>query len=497
MTYNNSSDPTTFTPQSFTLNSTAANTRIRFVGTLSVEQFYVDNIDISGTAATTAVTMTDSNGFYTFDGATCVVPSTTYQVVIDVNQAALLGYDLSPQNAAADTVDSDALLVSGNAVINPASSPAIGADTSFDFGFVSMLNLGNYVWYDANGDGTINGSESGYGLPNVTVELRNSGGGFIASTTTGSDGFYHFSGLLQGDYIVAIPATNFNPGQTLGGLNSTSIDGGDPDNNIDSDDNGIGSGTGVDIVSLPVTLALGTEPSTTTGTGDTNNTVDFGFTAQTCTAGGNIIGGTITREFKMNGIADPQLDEVELWEGSNETRTIRYAEPPLGGVQVNVYDDGNVLIDSVFSLPDGNWSIDASAATGTKVRVEFVAPAGFDSGIFGTNNLSDVLVADIGVCNVDHTAGRASDHCEDNPTYAVACFGRNTDPSTEPVVVSMLSTEGIPHISRDPSGGVTWGIPAGTLPDATKTVNGDLGRCGYRVWPRLEFPRPGFLCKRV
>ena len=196
VTYNNSSDPTTFTPQSFTLNSTAANTRIRFVGTLSVEQFYVDNITISGSVAGPVKTTTDSNGLYTFDGSDCVVPSTAYQLVIDLGQAPLLGLDLTTANAVADNVDSDATQVGSTALITGVNSPATGADTSFDFGFTTVA-IGDYVWRDADGDGEQDSGETG--ISGVQVRLLDSGGNQVTcNATAGNYGDDFESASLSG-----------------------------------------------------------------------------------------------------------------------------------------------------------------------------------------------------------------------------------------------------------------------------------------------------------
>jgi hypothetical protein len=100
----------------------------------------------------------------------------------------------------------------------------------------------------------------------------------LATTTTNSNGLYLFPGLRPGDYIVEIPASNF---QGNGPLASYLSSGGsvDPDDNTDSDDNGIDSDdpAATGIRSNPITLTLRGEPS---GGGNANLTVDFGFEAR-------------------------------------------------------------------------------------------------------------------------------------------------------------------------------------------------------------------------
>jgi uncharacterized repeat protein (TIGR01451 family) len=106
--------------------------------------------------------------------------------------------------------------------------------------------------------------------------------------TTDASGYYRFDNLPAGDYIVQITEANFLPGGVLETLNSSGTDELLPNNNVDRNDNGIGTtpipGTG--IVSGVVTLGP-VEPTGETdigsggqGTQDSraNMTVDFGFT---------------------------------------------------------------------------------------------------------------------------------------------------------------------------------------------------------------------------
>jgi len=131
-----------------------------------------------------------------------------------------------------------------------------------------LLTLGNRVWYDANNNGLNDAAENG--IRNVTVKLyadanndNVADGAAIATTTTDVNGNYSFTNLVPGNYIVGAVMPN--------GYMSSSINGGDPDNNIDLDDNGqVLSGN--EIRGLAITLASGTEPG-----GSTNNTYDFGL----------------------------------------------------------------------------------------------------------------------------------------------------------------------------------------------------------------------------
>jgi valyl-tRNA synthetase len=132
-----------------------------------------------------------------------------------------------------------------------------------------LLTLGNRVWYDANNNGLNDASENG--IRNVSVKLyadanndNVADGASIASATTDVNGNYSFSNLSPGNYIVGVIIPN--------GYMSSNVNGGDPDNNTDLDDNGqVLSGN--EIRGLAITLASGTEPTS----GSTNNTYDFGL----------------------------------------------------------------------------------------------------------------------------------------------------------------------------------------------------------------------------
>ncbi len=133
----------------------------------------------------------------------------------------------------------------------------------------TTVTLGNRVWYDVNNNG-INDSEGG--IANVTVRLYNDAnndniadGAAIATEVTDIDGFYNFTGLAGGNYIVGVVIPQ--------GYASSSVDGGDPDNNINLDDNGQVF-VGTEVRGLAITLVPGAEPD---GGGYENISYDFGF----------------------------------------------------------------------------------------------------------------------------------------------------------------------------------------------------------------------------
>jgi hypothetical protein len=113
------------------------------------------------------------------------------------------------------------------------------ADMTVDFGFIPVtFSLGNRVWVDTDNNGTVNGSESG--LDGATVNLLNASGqplyrtptgdvttvaagNTLITTPTSNGGYYLFTGLPPGDYVVEVVTTPVN-GRSY--VSSTGINGG-------------------------------------------------------------------------------------------------------------------------------------------------------------------------------------------------------------------------------------------------------------------------------
>ncbi len=267
--------------------------------------------------------LTNAGGFYIFSGlpnGDYIVRVTAPSGMISTTDAYALADTTDPDTntdnndngvgtaggvVSANPLTMQAGEVAANITINNAT--ATTTDPTVDFGFVYPYALGNRVWFDTNNNSQIDfGTE--VGVDNVVVNLyRNDGSGtyvFVATDTTANGGYYLFDNLLPGEYIVALPASNFtgagalvgawSSGTTLTGVGAiTEAAAPDPDNDVDSDDNGTLQTSGAfngQVVSLPVTLGPTglTEPTGETdleggvgqGTqpdGRANMTVDFGF----------------------------------------------------------------------------------------------------------------------------------------------------------------------------------------------------------------------------
>ena len=216
---------------------------------------------LSSTGAVISVTRTApngaTNGYYTFTnliGGTYVVSFTLPE-----------GYAWTTANAGAatDATDSDAVpqvnpnslfAVTGPNVLNAGeSNPTVDAGV-----ILPTVYLGNRVWFDTNNDGLDNdgtgaASGSSTGTDGVTLALYRDTNGdgiytpgvdaFVSSTVSAGGGFYNFTNLLQGAYVVVITGTNFVGGALKGYQSSTDIGStANPDGNLDRDDNGVTTG---------------------------------------------------------------------------------------------------------------------------------------------------------------------------------------------------------------------------------------------------------------
>jgi hypothetical protein len=85
-------------------------------------------------------------------------------------------------------------LVDGNT--DPNHNPTV------DFGLFMPVMLGNTVWDDANGNGTLDLGE--HGIPNVVLTLYDGTGNVILTTMTDVDGYFQFYALPAGSYQIGV-----------------------------------------------------------------------------------------------------------------------------------------------------------------------------------------------------------------------------------------------------------------------------------------------------
>lgn len=148
-------------------------------------------------------TITDSNGFYEFDN---ILPGSYTVDVLAKTTAFSVDNDIGPLGEVDFTLAGDESL-------------------QFDAGIV-LNRLGGFVWLEDVIDGIRSGEDQ---LEGVTVNLFDISDGqvLIDSTTTGVNGFYEFTNLVDGAYLVQV--VNANPDlaftlQDQGGLDNFDSD---------------------------------------------------------------------------------------------------------------------------------------------------------------------------------------------------------------------------------------------------------------------------------
>jgi large repetitive protein len=262
-------------------------------------------------------TTTDANGLYLFPN----LPAGTYKVGFSNLPT---GYDLTTQTTGT-TNGSDPNPTTGFTA--PFTLAGGQNKTDVDAGLISNTKaaLGNYVWFDTNGDGLQTAGEPG--VAGVTVNLIDSTGKVIASTVTDGDGGYLFINLTPGSYVVEF--TNLSTGTTF-----TTKEGAPAANGSDAGANGKTSA---------VTLAAG----------QVNLDVDAGLIISPKGS----VGDFVWNDANKNGL-----------QGTNE--------PGLAGVKVILKDVNNNIVGVAITDGAGKYKFD-NVPPGTGYTVQFVSPAGY------------------------------------------------------------------------------------------------------------------------
>jgi hypothetical protein len=300
-------------------------------------------------------TTSDSDGNYQFDN---LQPNTAYQIRVDMTQKALNGRTLAPANRGSNPSLASKAAASGTTATIAFTSGAAGStDSTLDVGFSSSVSitaatstLGDLVFKDTNNNGLFDLGETG--IQGVLMELLDSTGASTGqTTTTDANGIYKFTGLADGTYMVRIAASNFNVGGVLAGWTSSSQSAADPNDNVNNDDNGITNGqlgNGGVVVSGPITLTAGSEPTNDGDTDpNTNLTLDFGMVPPAPTFS---IGDTVFIDANNNGLFDT-------------------GESPMAGVSVQLLDSQNNVLQTHTTNALGIYTFTGLAAGSYRVQI--------------------------------------------------------------------------------------------------------------------------------
>ncbi|WP_183086156.1 SdrD B-like domain-containing protein [Mycetocola tolaasinivorans] len=145
-------------------------------------------------------TVTDENGWYTFDGLPALPAGQHYTVKImqddEGTKKALEPYIPTKENIGDSKTDSSTWEAESGDLVNDGEH-----DETLDFGFVrKSVSVGDFVWVDFNRDGLQTPGEPG--IPGVKLELVGPNGPVtdvfgkpVEPTVTNEDGFYEFIDL--------------------------------------------------------------------------------------------------------------------------------------------------------------------------------------------------------------------------------------------------------------------------------------------------------------
>ena len=244
-----------------------------------------------------ATTTTAADGSYSFEH----LPDGTYSVKA-VKDGALTDTE--------QTEDPDG--TKDNASEPITLDPTQSVKEGVNFGYVPDYSLSGTIYRDGNRSASHDSTENPYA--GVTVNLLDSAGNVVATTTTDANGGYSFSKLPAGDYRVKVDTTG-----TLKGLDQTE----DPDGIADST-----SGT----ISL-------------NNTNRTQSGVNFGYIEN------NSISGTIFRDEARNGVKDP-------------------SDPRFPSVKVTLLDENGNVVETTTTDSNGAYKFSHLPAGKYRVKVD-------------------------------------------------------------------------------------------------------------------------------
>lgn len=317
-----------------------------------------------------ASVLTDSNGNYTFNDLSLDDGDGDFEYLVVVTDSTnalsgstnILGPDQS-QDPASDNNSKDA---DGFPVVLDTAATSTNVA---DFGFVSLSSLGDYVWNDENGNGIQDAGETG--ISGIAVRLYSASNltTSIASTVTDGSGYYEFTDIEPGDYVVEVVPGSF----TISTKDSTATT-----DTFDSD---------VDTIS-------GRTDSFTLLADTFDRSIDIGLQSVTELAS---VGDLVWNDANNNGIQDS-------------------GEEGIGGVQVKLLNSSGTEIASATTNADGSYEF--TGLLPGDYKIEIAVPAGFayvsqdagaddavDSDLNTTTGQSDLFTLAAGDNKVDLDAG--------------------------------------------------------------------------------------------
>lgn len=232
-----------------------------------------------------------------------------------------------------------------------------------DFGYRGSASIGDYVWFDQNGDGVQDAGEPPLSGVRVFLDIDGDGvytAGVDTVRTTGPLGQYVFDGLIAGTYTVIVDPATLPPG-----LRAPTWD-------------------RDDLLTTPNGVAVVTVGATTIVTD-----ADFGFRGEYVISG--VSYHDQNKDGSQNG-TDTGIggSTIELiWDTNNN----------------GVFDAGDYIVTSTITAADGSYTFEDLIVGNYLVRE--TQPAGFGAGSENGSNLIDVTVAD-GIDNSSRNFGNTT-----------------------------------------------------------------------------------------
>jgi protocatechuate 3,4-dioxygenase beta subunit len=384
-----------------------------------------------------ATTTTNSSGVYGFSG----LVAGTYTVKV-VPGSLPAGFTPS--------FDLDGLATAHQATVTLSCNQN---KTDVDFGYKKCSgSIGDKIWDDKNGNGAQNSGEPG--LAGVTVELLNSGGTVVATTTTNSSGVYTFSGVDSGTWSVRVVASTLPAGYTQtydkDGVATphiatftlscnqvkTDIDfgykgcGGSLGDRVWDDKDGDGVQDSGETGISGVTVQLYNSSNVLVATATTNSTGKYTFSnlgagTYTVKVVASTVGDSVIPTFDLDGTGTPNQATVTLscgqvktdvdfgyqycngwlgdrvWEDEDADGNQDAEEKGLEGIQLQLVNAGGTVVATTTTGDDGWYGFDNVLPGTYKVKVvTSTLPEGIDTATYDLDGLGSLHQATVTInCN--------------------------------------------------------------------------------------------------